>query len=73
MAPDLYMEPSTPEGWHPLAVALRQAVSHGPYVDGPGVAMSFSGCDNKVLQMQLILLPRVFLCLVEAGRFFASA
>jgi hypothetical protein len=35
--------------------------------------MSFSGCDNKVLQMQLILLPRVFLCLVEAGRFFASA
>lgn len=29
--------------------------------------MPFSGCDNKGLQMQLILLPIVFLCLVEAG------
>ena len=43
------------------------------YVDGSGDGNVFFGCDNKILQMQLILLPIVFLCLAEAGRFFVPA
>jgi hypothetical protein len=54
-------------------LAGESEFSHGLMWTAQRGAMSFSGCDNKVLQLRLILLPIAFLCLVEAGRFFVPA